>query len=151
MRNQNDPRNKMKEFGLSSVSDAELLSLFFRKNSELPVDKAKNLLNSIDHNLQTLARMTFADIELTGVSENSAIYLVAALELGRRRNFQEAIDNGQIKGSKSAADYIRPMIGDLYHEEFWIIYLNRRHAILASEKHSMGGISGTVIDCQIGP
>lgn len=139
----------MKEFGLASVSDAELLSLFFRKDIELPVDKAKNLLNSVDHNLQTLARLSFEDIESKGVSENAAIYLAAALELGRRRNFQEAEDYEQIRGSKDAANYIRPKIGDLFYEEFWVIYLNRRNAILASERHSMGGMTGTVIDVRL--
>jgi DNA repair protein RadC len=93
--------------------------------------------------------MSFADIELAGVSESSALYLGAALELGRRRNFQEAMEREQIRGSKDAANYIRPKIGDLNHEEFWIIYLNRRNAILGSERLSMGGITGTIIDVRL--
>jgi len=139
----------MKDLGLASVTDAELLSLFFRKDSECPVTKAQHLLNHIDHNLHTLARMTFSDIELAGVSESTALYLGAAIELGRRRNFQEAMEHDQIKGSRDAANYIRPKIGDLNHEEFWIIYLNRRNAVLGSEKLSMGGITGTVIDVRL--
>ena len=149
MKNRNDPRIKMKDLGLASVSDAELLSLFFRKDSECPIDKAQHLLNHVDHNLHTLARMSFGAMELTGVSEASAIYLVAALELGRRRNFQEAMESDQIRSSKDAANYIRPKIGDLHHEEFWIIYLNRRNSILGAEKLSMGGITGTVIDVRL--
>ena len=93
--------------------------------------------------------MSFTDIELTGVSEASALYLGAALEPGRRRNFQEAMESEQIRGSKDAANYIRPKIGDLQHEEFWIIYLNRRNAILGSEKLSQGGMTGTVIDVRL--
>jgi DNA repair protein RadC len=149
MKNRNDPRIKMKDLGLASVSDAELLSLFFRKDRECPIDKAKHLLNHVEHNLHNLARMSFADIETTGVSEASALYLGAALELGRRRNFQEARENDQIKGSKDAANYIKPKIGDLQHEEFWVIYLNRRNAVLGSEKLSMGGMTGTVIDVRL--
>lgn len=141
-----NPRTKLKESGFTSVSDAELLSLFFRKDSEFPIDKAQNLLNYVEHNLHTLARMSFADIELAGVSESSAFYVGAALELGRRRNFQVAMENQQIRGSKDVANYIRPKIGDLHHEEFWVIFINRRNAILSSEKLSMGGITGTVID-----
>ena len=93
--------------------------------------------------------MSFTDIELTGVSEASALYLGAALEPVRRRNFQEAMESEQIRGSKDAANYIRPKIGDLQHEEFWIIYLNRRNAILGSEKLSQGGMTGTVIDVRL--
>lgn len=149
MKNRNDTRIKLKECGLASVSDAELLSLFFRKEHGLPIDKAQNLLNHVEHNLHTLARMSFADIELSGVCESSAIYLVAAMELGRRRNFQEALENGQIRGSKDVANYIRPLIGDLHHEEFWVIYLNRRNGIIFSNKLSQGGITGTVIDVRL--
>jgi len=149
MKNRNDPKIKLKENGLASVSIAELLSLFFRKDNECPIDKAQNLLNSVNHDLHTLARMSFADIELAGVSESSALYVGAALELGRRRHFQEAVEQNQIRGSKDAASYIRPLIGDLNHEEFWIIYLNRRNAILASERLSMGGMTGTVIDVRL--
>jgi len=149
MKNRNDPRIKLRECGLTSVSDAELLSLFFRNDNESPIDKAHNLLEHVKHNLHTLARMSFADIELAGVSESSALYLGAALELGRRRNFQEAMENNQIRGSKDAANFIRPKIGDLLHEEFWIIYLNRRNAVISAEKLSMGGITGTVIDVRL--
>jgi DNA repair protein RadC len=149
MKNRNDPRVKVKERGLASVSDAELLSLFFRNDSECPIDKAQHLLNHVEHNLHTLARMSFADIETTGVSEATVLYVGAALELGRRRNFQEAMENEQVTGSIDAANYIRPKIGDLQHEEFWIIYLNRRNAIFSSEKLSMGGMTGTVIDVRL--
>ena len=134
---------------MASVTDAELLSLFFRNDNECPIDKANHLLKHVAHNLHTLARMSFADIELAGVSEGSALYVGVALELGRRRNFQEAMENQQIKGSKDAANYIRPKIGDLYHEEFWVLFINRRNAILCSEKLSMGGMTGTVIDVRL--
>ena len=149
MKNRNDPRIKLKENGLASVSDAELLSLFFRNNNESPIDKAQNLLEHVKYNLHTLARMSFADIELAGVSEESALYVGAALELGRRRNFQEAMEQNQIRGSKDAANYIRPLIGDLQHEEFWVIYLNRRNSIIVSNKLSQGGMTGTVIDVRL--
>jgi DNA repair protein RadC len=149
MKNQSDPRTKLKDGGLATVSDAELLSLFFRNDNICPIEKAKHLLEHVSHNLHTLARMSFADIELAGVSEGSALYVGAALELGRRRNFQEAMENQQIKGSKDAANYIRPKIGDLHHEEFWVLFINRRNAILSSEKLSMGGMTGTVIDVRL--
>ena len=149
MKNRNDPRIKLKESGLTSVTDAELLSLFFRKDNEFPIDKAQNLLEHVKHNLHTLARMSFADIELAGVSESSALYVGAALELGRRRNFQEAMENQQIRGSNDAANYIRPLIGDLHHEEFWVMYLNRRNSIIFSNKLSQGGMTGTVIDVRL--
>lgn len=149
MKNHNDPKVKIKEFGTGSVSDTELLSLFFRNEHGYSTGKAQSLLESVGHNLNALAKLSIPDMLLLGVNESAAVYLTAAVELGRRRNQSEAIDNGQIKGSKDAANYIRPMIGDLNHEEFWVLFLNRRNAILSSEKLSMGGMTGTVIDVRL--
>lgn len=149
IKNQNDPKAKMREFGTSSVSDTELLSLFFRNENGFPSGKAQSLLESVGHNLNALAKLSISDMLLLGVNESAAVYLTAAVELGRRRNQSVAIDNGKIKESKDAVNFIRPKIGDLNHEEFWVIYLNRKNGIIQSGKLSMGGITGTVIDVRL--
>lgn len=104
MKNHNNPKVKIREFGTGSVSDTELLSLFFRNENGLPTGKAKSLQESVGHNLNALAKLSIPDMILLGVNESAAVYLTAAVELGRRRNQSEAIDNGQIKGSK---DFLR--------------------------------------------
>lgn len=149
IKNHNDPKAKIREFGTSSVSDTELLSLFFRNENGFPTGKAQSLLESVGHNLNALAKLSISDMLLLGVNESAAVYLTAAVELGRRRNQSEAIDNGKIKESKDAVNFIRPKIGDLNHEEFWVIYLNRKNGIIHSGKLSMGGITGTVIDVRL--
>src|SRR5665647_251661 len=149
MKNHNNPKVKIREFGTSSVSDTELLSLFFRNENGVPTGKAQSLLESVGHNLNALAKLSISDMLLLGVNESAAVYLTAAVELGRRRNHSEAIENGSIRGSKDAAAYIRPMIGDLHHEEFWVLFLNRKNGIICSSKLSMGGMTGTVIDVRL--
>lgn len=149
MKNSNDPRIKLKEIGTSSVSDAELLSLFFRNENGFPTSKAQSLLESVGHNLNALAKLSIFDMLLLGVNESAAVYLTAAVELGRRRNQSEAIDNGSIRGSTDAANYIRPLIGDLFYEEFWVLFLNRKNSIISSQKLSQGGMTGTVIDVRL--
>jgi DNA repair protein RadC len=147
MRNTNDPREKMIQFGLASLSDAEVLSPIFRKNR---LETAKKVLSGVKFDLHLLARMNIHEISSScNISEAEAGYVVCAFELGRRRNFQEATEMDQIRGSKDAANYIRPKIGDLHLEEFWAIFINRRNAILCSEKLSMGGMTGTVIDVRL--
>jgi DNA repair protein RadC len=37
----------------------------------------------------------------------------------------------------------------LPHEEFWVIYLNQAHRLLACEQLSRGGISQTTVDVRI--
>jgi DNA repair protein RadC len=41
------------------------------------------------------------------------------------------------------------MLGDLPHEEFWILILNRSNQVIDKVRISQGGISGTVIDTRI--
>ena len=97
-----------------------------------------------------LARMNIHEISSScNISESEAGYVVCAFELGRRRNFQEATEMEQIRGSKDAANYIRPKIGDLHHEEFWVLFLNRQNKIISSQILSMGGMTGTVIDVRL--
>lgn len=75
--------------------------------------------------------------------------IAAALELGRRRKLAEIPAARQIKCSKDAAEIFQPVLGDLSHEEFWILYLNRSNKVIEKMKLSHGGISGTVTDVRL--
>lgn len=139
-------QEQMKRRGVLSLTDRDLLSILFRQDKE---QNANKVLSGVSYNLNTLAKMSMEEISSCGVRESEATYVVAALELGRRREYQTAILQDQITGSKAAWELMKPLIGDLQHEEFWIIYLNRQNKILATMKVSQGGISGTVLDIRI--
>ncbi len=146
------PRNKMLSRGISAITDSELISMLLSSGStpEVSFDLAKEILHSVDFNLHELAKKSVSDLsKFAGMGSAKASILVACMELGRRRNQAEALNNGQIKGSKDAANYIRPLIGDLPHEEFHVIYLNRQNKIICSNKLSQGGMTGTVIDVRL--
>ena len=84
-----------------------------------------------------------------GIGKAKAVSIAAALELGKRRKEAETIKNNKITGSKDAADHFFPILGDLNHEEFWIMLLNRGNKVLETFMISQGGVSGTVIDVRI--
>jgi DNA repair protein RadC len=44
---------------------------------------------------------------------------------------------------------MQPVIGDLQHEEFWIIYLNNSNKVLQTAQLSKGGITGTLVDIRL--
>ncbi len=44
---------------------------------------------------------------------------------------------------------MQPIIGELPHEEFWILYLNNSNKIIKSAQLSKGGITGTVVDVRL--
>ncbi len=146
------PREKLIRKGISTLSDAELLAILIssgtRKKSA--VDLGRELLSSVSNNLNSLGKLSISDLlKFRGIGPARAVTISAALELGRRRNIAELPDAGQIKCSKDAADIFQPLLSDLHHEEFWILFLNRSNRVIDQMKLSQGGISGTVTDVRI--
>lgn len=146
------PREKLISRGISALTDAELIAILISSGNskESAVELSRRILGSVHYNLHELGKMNCDELrQFRGVGEAKALTIISAMELGRRRNQCEALDNLQIKGSKDAADYIRPSIGDLSHEEFWVLFLNRRNKIIDKQKLSQGGMTGTVIDVRL--
>ena len=84
-----------------------------------------------------------------GIGEAKAISIVAALELGRRRRLQEALELPKITSSRDVFNVMQPILGELSHEEFWILYLNNSNKILCKDQISKGGLTGTVVDVRL--
>lgn len=139
-------QEQMKRRGVLSLTDKDLLKILFRTDKET---NASKVLSGVSYDLNTLAKMSVSDIANCGVRESEATYVVAALELGRRRDYQTELHRDQITGSKAAWELMRPVIGDLNYEEFWLIYLNRQNKVLLTYKVSQGGITGTVLDVRL--
>ena len=138
--------------GLSSLTDAELIAILISSgnSNESAVELSRRIMESIHHNLHELGKLNCDELQrFRGIGPAKAITLIAAMELGRRRNQSEALEKDQIKGSKDAANYLRPILGDLSYEEFWVIFLNRHNKVIEKQKLSQGGITGTVIDVRL--
>ncbi|MFO7574875.1 MAG: DNA repair protein RadC [Bacteroidales bacterium] len=146
------PREKLIEKGAAALSDAELLAILISSGtkSKSAVDLGRELLALAGNNLNSLGRLGIPELRtLQGIGEAKAVTIAAALELGRRRKLAEAPENGQIKSSADVFNIFHPLLSDLSHEEFWILFLNRSNKPINRMKISQGGISGTVTDVRI--
>src|SRR6185369_64034 len=119
------PREKLLLKGKQTLSESELLAILIRtgtkNNSALEV--AKKLLQKSNNDMNSLAKLSVKDIldlKLSGIGETKAITIVAALELGRRRQLSEAREKTKITSSREIFSHIYPFIADKDHEEFWI-------------------------------
>jgi DNA repair protein RadC len=142
----------MMKKGISALSNAELLAIIFGTGTrnESAVELARKVLLRSGNNLNLLARMNLKEIcEVKGIGEAKAITLLTALELGRRRSTDEAVARRQIKTSRDVFDVFGPRLGDLPHEEFWILLLRQSNTIIDEVKISQGGITGTVTDVRM--
>ncbi|MCW5520145.1 DNA repair protein RadC [Aureitalea sp. L0-47] len=146
------PREKLLLKGRNAITDAELVAILIGSGNreESAVGLSKRLLAAADHNLNRLGKFSVKELcEFKGIGEAKALTIVAALELGRRRRVQEPSELKKITSSVSAFELIQPMIGDLQHEEFWIIYLNNSNKVLQTSQLSKGGITGTLVDIRL--
>ena len=146
------PREKMLLKGRIALSDAELVAILIGSGSrnESAVSLSQRILASVDNNLSELGRLSIAELmEFKGIGNAKAISIAAATELGRRRRTGEALERKKITSSNSVFEFIQPVIGELPHEEFWILYLNNSNKVIKSAQLSKGGITGTVVDVRL--
>jgi DNA repair protein RadC len=146
------PREKLLLKGRTALSDAELIAILIGSGSrnESAVSLSQRILASADNNLSELGRLSIPELmEFKGIGEAKAISIVAAMELGRRRRTGEALERKKITSSNSVFEYVQPIIGELPHEEFWILYLNNSNKVIKSAQLSKGGITGTVVDVRL--
>ena len=146
------PREKMLLKGKTSLSDAELIAILIGSGNkkESAVALSKRILGSINNNLNTLGKLTVNDLKkFNGIGEAKAISIITALELGRRRRLEEALVLPKITSSKNVFNFMQPLIGELNHEEFWVVYLNNSNKVLFKELLSKGGLTGTLVDVRL--
>ncbi|NBC07860.1 MAG: DNA repair protein RadC [Bacteroidetes bacterium] len=146
------PREKLLHRGKSALSDAELLAILLGSGSaeDSAVGLAQKILSAVDNNLNELGRCSIAElIRFKGIGQAKAVTVTAAMELGRRRQLSRIADKPQVTCSRDAFDAVAPILLDLQHEEFWMLYLNRANRVMGRSRVSSGGVSGTVVDAKI--
>ena len=146
------PREKLLSKGPRNLSDAELVAILIGSGNltETAVELSRRILTSVGNNLNELGKKGIDYLKsFKGIGEAKAVTIAAAMELGKRRKEEDVFMKKKISCSRDAADYLRPLLGDLDHEEFWIILLDRGNKIIDHIIISRGGISGTLIDVRI--
>ncbi len=146
------PREKLLRKGRGVLSDAELIAILIGSGNkqESAVGLSQRILASAGNNLNELGRLSVERLmDFKGIGEAKAITIAAALELGRRRRTAEVMDRKRIDSSKTAFEFMQPLIGELPHEEFWVIYLNNSNKLIECSQLSKGGITGTLVDVRL--
>ncbi len=146
------PREKLRDKGKATLSDAELVAILIGSGNkeESAVELSKRILASVGNNLNELGKLSLKQLmDFKGIGEAKAITIAAAMELGRRRRGEEALERKKITSSISVFELMQPVIGELPHEEFWIVYLNNSNKVIQKQQLSKGGITGTLVDVRL--
>lgn len=146
------PRERLVQKGKSHLSDAELIAILIGSGSrnESAVELSKRILASVNNNLNELGKLSIKQLmQFKGIGEAKAVSIAAALEIGRRRRGEEAQKITKISSSKNVFELLQPKMGELPHEEFWIVFLNNSNSVLQAGQLSKGGITGTLVDVRL--
>lgn len=145
------PREKLMLKGKDALSDAELMAILIGSGSrnESAVALSQRILANAG-NLNSLGKVSISQLmQFKGIGEAKAITIIAALELGRRRRAEDTVELSKIISSKNAFEIMQPIIGELSHEEFWVLFLNNSNKVISKSQLSKGGIAGTVVDIRL--
>jgi DNA repair protein RadC len=146
------PREKLLTKGPQTLSDSELLAiLILNGNKEKSaLDLAKDVLKLGKNSLPELGKLTVRELtKVKGIGEAKAVAIVAALELGRRRQALAAREKPVVSSSADVAMYLQTLLRDHRHEVFAVLFLNRANKINHFQIMSEGGITGTVADPRV--
>jgi DNA repair protein RadC len=146
------PREKLLEKGASALSNSELIALLINNGTRerSAIELAQDILKCGKDDLNELGKLGLRDLmKVKGIGHAKAISLLAALELGRRRQALAGREKTVISSSHDIALYLQALLKDYQYEVFAVVFLNRANKINHFEIISQGGITGTVADPRI--
>ena len=146
------PREKLRDKGPQALSDAELLAILIGSGSreESAVDLMKRILSDCNNNLNTLGKMNIHELcAYNGIGEAKAITILAASELGKRRQMETPEERPDLGTATRIYNHMHPLMQDLDVEEFWVLLMNQHYRLIRKVRISHGGITETAVDIRV--
>ena len=146
------PREKLRDNGPQALSDAELLAILIGSGTPgvSAVDLMQDILHDCRNNLNTLGKMTIRQLcEYKGIGEAKAITILAACELGKRRQMEKPEERPDLGTATKIYKHMHPILQDSDVEEFWLLLMNQNHRLIKKLRISHGGITEVSVDIRI--
>ena len=146
------PREKLERLGAEALSNAELLAILIGSGSskESAVDLIKRVMSDCNNNLNTLGKLTITDLmKYNGVGPAKAITILAACELGKRRQAEKPEERVKLDSALAIYKEMHPVMQDLDVEEGWVLLMNQNFKLIKKMCISRGGLTETAIDVRV--
>lgn len=110
----------------------------------------QRILSACDNNLNTLGKMSLHELmQYKGIGEAKAITIIAACELGKRRQATKAAERPDMGSAQAVYEYMHPKMQDLDTEEAWVLLMNQRFRLIKAVRLSHGGLTETAVDVRV--
>ena len=146
------PREKLERQGAQALSDAELLAILVGSGStkEDAVSLMKRILADCNNNLNTLGKLTIRDLcRYNGVGPAKAITILAACELGKRRQSTQPEERPDLGTATRIYNHMHPLMQDFDVEEFWLLLMNQNYRLIKKVRIANGGITEVAVDVRL--
>lgn len=142
------PREKLYSHGPSALSNEELLAIIIRTGNkkDSAIDLARKILSRDNRGLVYLRDTTLQELmETKGVGECKAAQILAAIELGKRLNYKEALNKVKINEPSTIANLYMDEMRYLQKEHFRIVLLDTKNQIIVTEEISVGTLNASIV------
>lgn len=144
---QEQPREKLLNFGASSLSDAELLAIFLRtgvKGVDV-VSLARQLLNTFGSISAIFQANKKAFCQIHGLGEAKFVQLQACLEMSKRYLTEELHQKPALTSSNDSKQFLVAQLRDETREVFAVLFLNTQHQVISFDKLFYGTINAAAV------
>ena len=146
------PREKLRDKGTQALSNAELLAILIGSGTPgvSAVELMQTVLNDCNNNLNTLGKLSIRDLmQYKGIGEAKAITVLAACELGKRRQMESPEERLDLGTATRIYNFMHPILQDQDVEEFWLLLMNQNYKLIKHQRISHGGITEVAVDIRI--
>lgn len=142
------PREKMRDYGPSSLSEQELMAILLGTGTKKlnALELASKVLEEIE------SQNNFNDITLDelmridGIKLSKGATIIAAIELVKRLNIRQSTkEHYKVDSPRSLAEIFMHKLSGELRECFYIILLNTKNTIISAEEISIGTLSSSLV------
>ena len=146
------PSTKLLNLGANTLTNAELISILVGSGTTQhnAVEIAQAILSRYDRDLSKLGKADLRELkEIEGVGTYTICKIMAAIELGKRRQLANMGLRPDISSATSIYNYMRPLLQDLTIEEAHVMLLSQNYKLIKEMRVSQGGLTEVSVDVRM--
>ena len=146
------PSTKLLNLGANTLTNAELISILVGSGTAQhnAVEIAQAILSRYDRDLSKLGKADLRELnEIDGVGTYTICKIMAAIELGKRRQLATMGLRPDISSADCIFKYMRPILQDLTIEEAHVMLLSQNYKLIKEMRVSQGGLTEVSVDVRM--